>query len=108
MPYDIFGYYLSEEHKAKISRTMKEKGIHVGINNPHCKPIIQLTLKGDFVRRWDYIGEALEHFGKVGSPLISSVCRGVSNKKIRNKSAYGFKWMFEEDYLLYKLDLIEA
>ena len=100
MPYDIFGYYHSDETKEKISRSMREKGIHKGANNPSARAIVQLNLDHTFVKRWDYIGQAVQELDYVKrASTLSSVCRGFKDPKVKNKTAYGYIWMYEDEYL---------
>lgn len=64
-----------------------------GKNNYKAKPILQFTLNGEFVRRWDCIMDASRELGcSYGN--ISSCCRGSRNK------SYGYKWGYVEDYEL--------
>lgn len=57
-------------------------------------PIIQLTIYGKYVKRWESANEAAKEIA--GSCTYSggllSVCRG------EQKTAQGFIWMFEKDY----------
>lgn len=63
-----------------------------GKNNPRARPIIQLTKDLKFVRRWDYISEAANFLEK-GMENIVSCC------KYNIPSAYGYIWVYEEEYL---------
>lgn len=54
-------------------------------------PVVQLTKTGDFIQRWDSIQKAAKSLNK-NSSHISSVCKG------KRKTAYGYKWKYEEDY----------
>lgn len=110
MPWDTFGYIHSTETKEKISRTMREKKINRGVSNPMSREVVQLTLDNKFIRKWDYIKEASKVVANVDNPsLISAVCRGAKNSKnCRYKSAYGYKWMYLDEYLDLYGDLPEA
>ena len=55
-----------------------------------CKPVIQMTLDGEFVREWPSIKEAAAVIGKTGS-AISGCCYRKS------KSAGGYKWKFKNN-----------
>lgn len=75
------GKTLSEESKAKIS-----------------KPIIQMTLEGDFIARWRSISEVCRVLGYTRSK-ISECCynrRKLRGKIISKPTAYGYKWKFED------------
>jgi DNA-directed RNA polymerase subunit M/transcription elongation factor TFIIS len=55
------------------------------------KPIIQLSLNGEFIREWKSAKEA-ERVLKINRSSISSVCKG---KQI---TAGEYKWMFKKEY----------
>lgn len=97
-----YGRKMTEEQKAKISKTKKESGIHKGENNPNYGnrgelnsqsiKVVQLSLDGKLIKIWDSIGEASRNLGCDNSS-ISKCCRG---KYSQHK---GFKFMYYEDYL---------
>lgn len=53
--------------------------------------IIQLTLDGDFIAEWDGITDAAKELG-VNNSNISACCKG------RMKSAYGYMWVYKDNY----------
>lgn len=53
------------------------------------KPINQLTLSGEFIKRWDGIGQASRSLG-INDSHIVRVCK----HKVKNESAGGFKWEY--------------
>ena len=63
------------------------------------KPIIQLTLDGEFVREWKSLVE-VKRFLDISYNNISTVCNN------RRKSAGGFKWMYKEEYYQQKEALV--
>lgn len=63
-----------------------------GSENGRARSVIQLTKDLKFVRRWDYISEAANFLGK-GMENIVSCC------KYNIPSAYGYIWVYEEEYL---------
>lgn len=63
-----------------------------GIENGRARPIVQLTKDLQFIKRWDYISEAANSLGK-GTENIVSCC------KYNIPSAYGYIWVYEEEYL---------
>lgn len=82
----------SEETKNKLSLAK------IGKKNPRFGktgkdatrsiPVVQLTLKGEYLREWDSIRDAYKQFrGHIGS-----CCRG------ERKSAAGYKWKYKSDY----------
>lgn len=77
-----YGKQLSEEHKKKISESLKGKT---------SKPILMYDKKGKFIRRFNSITEANEYFGKKRN--YSSICKCL---KGRRKTAYGFIFKYED------------
>jgi hypothetical protein len=67
----------------------RRKALALGKQNG--KPIIQLSLQGEFIREWDSIAEAIRGIGKK-SLAISNACRD------NRKTAGGYKWMYKENY----------
>lgn len=64
-----------------------------GKDNPRARTVVQLTKDGEFIRQWDYITQAADFFGVKPWNIIT--CCTHPDKL---KSAYGFKWMYIEDY----------
>ena len=91
------GAKFSEEHKFKqkinAKKRVAEEGSVCGFD---IKPIVQLSKNdGSFIARYDNAKLALAELGKPRNRSdIGACCKGVRNKK----TAYGYKWMFEEDY----------
>lgn len=73
--------------KRKGVKLSKEHSQHIG--DGHKKPLIQMTLSGEFVREWDSVRSASEAFNNLKH--IDGVCRG------ERKSAGGYKWIYKED-----------
>ena len=98
----MFGKHHSEEAKKKMSLARKGKPAHnKGVpmseeqkkklkNGKTSKKVLQFTLTGEFIREWPSTAEC-ERNG-FDSSFISACCRG------KYKSAYGFKWMYADDY----------
>lgn len=83
------GIKLSDETKAKISAA--QVGKWRGAKSPCSKPIVQLTKNGEFVARWESLGEAI----RAGfSTHISKCC----NHYPHYNSSGGFVWMYESEY----------
>ena len=83
----------TEEAKRKMSKARKGKKFSEehkkNLGDSRKKPVVQLTLSGEFVREWDgCIDVKLE----LGILHINDVCNG------NRKSAGGFRWMWREDY----------
>lgn len=56
------------------------------------KPIIQLSLDGQFIARYDGAKQAARQLGFSDTPIIN-----CANKNY--KTSYGFKWVWENEYL---------
>lgn len=91
----------SPEGKAKMSAARKglkkKKGYRIEKNY---KPVVQLSLDGMFIQKFPSMRDAEESIGrggKRGGVNIGNVCRG------KRDSAYGYIWLFEEDYNKYFL-----
>lgn len=54
--------------------------------------IVQLDLDSNLIKVFDSLSEAGRSLGVDGSGNISAVCKN------RSKTAYGFRWMYKEDY----------
>lgn len=77
---------VSKEVRQKISETLKDK--YTGKDSILSKPVIQLSLDGEFVNQYESMTEAVK---KVGNH-IGDACNG------RIHSAIGHIWIYEEDY----------
>lgn len=58
------------------------------------KKINQYTIEGKFIRTWDAMMDIVRELG-YNKSIISKCCL----HKPKNKSAYGFKWYFDDDPL---------
>lgn len=87
----MYGKKHTDESKEKISQN--RKGKLEGKDNPRARQVVQLTKDGEFIRQWDYITQAADFFGVKPWNIIT--CCTHPDKL---KSAYGFKWMYIEDY----------
>ena len=56
----------------------------------HWHPVIQMTLDGNFIKRWDYIRQAATFYG-IRESAIYSVCVG------KTKTAKGFRWRYANE-----------
>ena len=99
-----YGNYWTDEQKARLSA--KKKGTGVGKDNPNyghrwsesqrashykSRPIVQLTLSGEFVAEYPYIANAARIFG-VNEASIRGCCNGSQ------KTSCGYKWVYKENY----------
>ena len=58
----------------------------------HERRVVKLTIDMKYVQTFNSITEAAESVGKKPPAIIR-------NCKEPHRTAYGFKWMYEEDYL---------
>lgn len=84
------GKSFSEEHKKKLSESLKGK--YKGKDSPNAKPILMYDREGNFIRRFDCIRDANEYFGKDRD--CSSICNCL---KGRTKTIYGFIFKYEDE-----------
>jgi hypothetical protein len=94
------GMKFTEQHKQNISKsktgckypnfkTRKDKGVsknnHIkAVIKAKIKPIIQLDLEGNFIKQWNSIKSALEHY----KGDIQACCAG------KQKTSVGFIWKY--------------
>lgn len=77
------GGALAEETKEKLSKV--QKGLQAGIKNARARRVEQYDLDGNFIKEWDYIGQAQESLG-INRTGISFCCSG------KRKTAGGYHW----------------
>ena len=63
-----------------------------GADHPNAIPIVQLTLDGKFIKKWSCAAEAGRELGFSNGHIISC-CRGTQ------KTAYGYRWMYYDDWI---------
>ena len=62
-----------------------------GKDSPVALSVVQISLKGEYIKTWDSIADAERELDIKGTH-ISGCCRG------KRKTAYGYKWMYLSDY----------
>ena len=87
---------LTRKHKSENS-TMLGK---FGAENSRSVAISQLTLDGQFIRKWPAAREVKRELG-IDNSSITNCCKG------KRKSAGGFKWMYATDYVPVKRSISE-
>jgi group I intron endonuclease len=80
------GKTLSEEHKKKISESLKGK------DSPNAKAILMYDKEGNFIKRFECIGDANEYFGKARN--FSNISNCLSG---RSKTTYGYVFRYAEE-----------
>ena len=85
---DNGGYWLSgkkysEEEKAYLSKVLSSE------SNPKNRPVLMYDKEGNFIKRFHSARESGRRLGKGASNIIS-----CCNNKL--KSAYGYKWVYED------------
>lgn len=76
------GYKHSEETKEKHRKAM------LGTKNCRCRAIEQYDLNGNFIKRFEYMQQAVDELGLKSSSHISMCCNGKRNKY------GGYKWKY--------------
>ncbi len=74
------GFKRPAEATARMMETRREKKVY-------WKPVIQMTLDGEEVARFEKIKDAAQHLGK----SHTHICSVLSGRK---QSAYGYKWQY--------------
>lgn len=93
------GRKLSNEHKVKISNTMKGKPMRKDIHSKGvaivktllAKPVIQLDMNGEFIKEFPSIKDAARSIGIKSDRDIIRCCRG------ERKSRAGYRWKYKEE-----------
>ena len=80
-----YGKQRTEENKAKISETLKETRKKNG--SPRDKPVVQLTIKGEFVS--EYKNAKVSGFD---NKAVNACCKG------RQVSCGGYLWLYKVNY----------
>ena len=89
-------------HTKTIKKQLKEMGItdeelrgrQYANTNRNARPVVQLTLKGEYVATYPSGRQAEIQSGVAKSQAISACC----NHKPKAKTAGGYKWMFKTEY----------
>lgn len=79
------GKKLSDKTRKKMSKRMQ--GV---VTN--AKPVVQLSLNGDFIAEYESAKQAMIVLGVKNASNITECCRG------RRKTAYKYKWLYKENY----------
>ena len=80
---DLSYYDLDYDDRYKKKRDVKKI-------NGKCKPIIQLSKNGDFIKVWDSATSVQKEYNWSASTIISC-CKG------RRKTAYKYKWIYKNN-----------
>lgn len=81
--------WCTNEYNINYGTANKRRGDSLGYDkdNPFSKSVLQYTLDGKLIKKWDSQAEAARQLGK-SQGNISSCCMGLRN------SAYGFIWKY--------------
>ena len=93
---------LNVTHTPTLRKQLKEQGItdeeiekrRYTKTNQNAKPVVQLTLEGEYVATYPSSRQAEIQSGVAKSTAINSCC----NHKPKFKTAGGYKWMFKTEY----------
>lgn len=80
---------LTPQQREIYANLTKEKHKN-GVFNKIKKPIIQLTIEGDFVKKWASVRD-IQRDLKIPSTNISSGCKNLGIR-------FGFKWIYASEY----------
>ena len=87
----LTGRERTEEHSKHISEAKKGKC------NGHNEPIIGIHVKTGEILKFDSLKDSISHFEKpYADRNISIAINGLKNGE--NRTAYGYKWYYQEDY----------
>lgn len=95
------GHRVTAEQRFNMKKAQQKRVLEQGVCGGYeIKPVVQLSKHdGSFIARYDNAKQALIELSKpTNRSDIGACCRGARNKQ----SAFGFKWMFEEDYNILK------
>lgn len=88
MSFELCRKHMSESQKEAQNRPeVNEK--RIGKNNPMARAVIQLTLNGEFIKRFDTARDAERDTG-FNNSHIAKCCKG------KLKTTGGFKWRYEK------------
>lgn len=62
------------------------------------KSIVQLTMDGDFIKEYSSMNDILENFLKPTGITSLSNLKTLLRTPNKRSTAYGFRWMYKEDY----------
>lgn len=85
--------YLANKPEKKLTQQHRDnikKGVKAMIHKI-CKPVVQLTLDGKYIRTWDSMSDVKRELG-ISTGNISTCCKG------KRKDCHGYKWMYLSDY----------
>jgi hypothetical protein len=74
----------------EINLTLEYSGVYKGSRKP--KPVVQLTLKKEFIKEFPHAKAAGEAMGFTDGTHITACCKG------KKKSSKGYIWMYADDY----------
>lgn len=86
---------VSIETRNKMSQSRRKndlsylKKFHKGKDNPRAKSVVQYSINGEFIKKWDYAKQAIEQLG-LNKTSITDCLKG------RQKTAGGYKWKLNE------------
>lgn len=84
------------KHPSTVGKNLKKNGYSRSSKEVNSRKVVALTKDGIFVKSFNSIIDGAL-FAHNGVPKTSAACiNQVLNKE--NKTAYGYKWMYEEDY----------
>jgi len=86
----LFGKKRTEKQRNEHSKKMK--GRYIGSSNPSSRTIVQMSLDGNFIKKYETMKDACAEVN-VFSSNICKCCKG------EYKKTGGYKWMYYDDYI---------
>ena len=83
--------HLDIETRNKISKTIKEKELSKGKNNPKAKKVAQYDLEGNLIKIWNYAKEISESLD-----INYSTLKNKLQKRNKTQELNGFIWKYYE------------
>ena len=95
-PKHHYNYLSNLQAITKFENSKKDNGIgtkqHEATKKAVGRKVVQLRLNGQFISVYDSLSDAARSLGKKDPASINNVCLG------QKKTAYGFRWMYKEQY----------
>ena len=87
----LYKKHLDIETRNKISKTIKEKELSKGKNNPKAKKVAQYDLDGNLIKIWNYAKEISESLD-----INYSTLKNKLQKRNKTQELNGFIWKYYE------------
>lgn len=89
---------LENKHHAMINGLCEKTK---GKNHPKARAVIQYSLDGKFIKKWDCIKDAIKSLNRQSTSYIVACCKNRKNtkngKQYQCRTAFGFKWKYADE-----------